>query len=202
MRTKISLLAMLLTLTSGVAQAGTITISGSFNDAGNAALVWSDLGSPLFGDDGEIANNVALYDLVIPYGGTVEFESTGYANGGAEPYFSLFSGSLASKSTASFILSNYLESDIDFDISTVLGAGSYVVALGVWENMSFAENTGTGTLGDGFIFLGGPGLLGNYYYELEVTHPDDPGHPVPDPGGTLLLMSLGLMGCSAVRKRT
>ena len=201
MRTKISLLAMLVILTSGVAQAGTITLSGSFNAAGNAALVWSNLGSPVFGDDGDVANNVALYDLLIPYGGIVEFESTGYSSGGAEPYFSLFSGSLASTSTASFVLSNYVDPYIDFDVSTVLGAGSYVVALGVWENESFAENLGTGTLGDGFIFLGGPGLLGNYSYNVEVTLPDDPGHPVPDPGGTLLLMSLGLMGCSAMRKR-
>ena len=202
MRNKIGLLAILLTLTSGVAQAGTITLSGSFNDAGNAALVWSDLGSPLFGDDWEIANNVAIYQLNLPVGGNATFDSNGFAGGGADPYFTLFSGI---GPTATFLYSNYdqaFSTGGDFLYVLPLTAGDYTVAMGVFANMSFAENSGTGTLGDGFTFLGGPAFLGNYYYELGVTHPDDSGHPIPDPGGTLLLMSLGLMGCSAMRKRT
>jgi hypothetical protein len=35
-----------------------------------------------------------------------------------------------------------------------LAAGPYVLALSVFDNFSFAENFGAGTLGDGFIGLG------------------------------------------------
>ena len=201
MRIKISLLAALLVLISGVARADTLTFAGYFNDVGNDALVWSDLGPALFDIDENIANNVALYDLAIPQGGIVGFRSFGYAALGAQPYFSLFSGSRASMSTASFIVSNFFDPSIDFDISAPLSAGSYVVALGVWENMSFAENLGApATLGDGFIGLGVPGFLGSSYYELEVTRPDGPAPPIPEPG-TLLLIGSGVAGLSAVRKR-
>jgi hypothetical protein len=201
MHTKIGLLAALLVLTSGAARADTLSVVGYFNDAGNSALVGSDLGAALFADDWDIANNVALYDLSIPHGGIVGFRSFGYAAGGAEPYFSLFSGSRASMSTASFVLSNYFDPSIDFDISTPLSAGSYVVALGVWENMSFAENLGAPlTLGDGFVGLGVPEFLGSSYYELGVTRPDGPVPPIPEPA-TLLLIGSGAAGLSAVRKR-
>jgi len=201
MRTKIGLLAaLLLVLTSGVARADILTFSGYLNDPGNSALVGSDLGPALFGDDWEIANNVALYDLVIPFGGIVGFKSNGYFLGGAQPYFSLFSGGLSSMSTAPFVASNFFDPLIDFDMPTSLSAGSYVMALGVWQNMSFAENGGSGTLGDGFIALGVPGYLGNSYYELDVTRPDEPQPPVPEPGA-LLLVGSGLAGLSAVRRR-
>jgi hypothetical protein len=44
--------------------------------------------------------------------------------------------------------------------------------MGAYANLSFAENLGVGSLGDGFIGLGQPDFLGNYYYELEVVTPD------------------------------
>ena len=36
----------------------------------------------------------------------------------------------------------------------------YRIALGAFANMSFAENLGSGVLGDGFVGLGVPGVLG------------------------------------------
>jgi hypothetical protein len=67
-----------------------------------------------------------------------------------------------------------------------------VVALGVWFNMSFSENNPDAdpTLGDGFIGLGGPDLLGTDYYELRVT--GEVG-PAPEPS-TLLLLAGSLLG--------
>ena len=186
-------------LTLGVARASPVTLSGYFNDQGNPALVGSDLAAPLFGDDWEIANNVALYDLEILSAGVVAFESHGYAAGGAQPYFSLFAGSLVSVGTATFVTSNYFDPNIDFNMSVAPGAGSYIVALGVWENMSFAENLGVGTLGDGFIFLGVPGFLGNSYYELEVTPGGDQPPAVPEPA-TFLLVGSGIAALSGIRR--
>ena len=74
MRSRIGLLAMLLALTPGIAHADTITCSGFLNDPGNGALFGSDLGSPLFGDDWEVALNVAIYQLNLPAGGNTTFD--------------------------------------------------------------------------------------------------------------------------------
>ena len=201
MRFRIALLTVLLALTAGVAHADTITFSGYFDDAGNAALVGSDLGAPLFGDDWDIANNVALYQVNLPFGGNATFDSNGFAAGGADPYFTLFSGIGPS---ATFLYSNYdqaFSTGGDFLYVLPLAAGDYTVAMSVFANMSFAENLGAGALGDGFTQLGGPGYLGYYYYELGVTRPDEPVPPIPEPG-TLLLIGSGLAGYFARRKKS
>jgi len=201
MRFRIALLTVLLALTAGVAHADTITFSGYFDDAGNAALVGSDLGAPLFGDDWDIANNVALYQVNLPFGGNATFNSNGFDAGGADPYFTLFSGVGAA---ATFLYSNYdqaFSTGGDFLYVLPLAAGDYTVAMGVFANMSFAENLGAGALGDGFTRLGGPGYLGYYYYELGVTRPDEPVPPIPEPG-TLLLIGSGLAGYFARRKKS
>lgn len=200
MRPRLLLVLLCVALTSGVARADTIIHSGFFSDPGNTALMWSDMGAPRFLGETEIANNVALYDLTIPNAGTVEFRSKGYAAGGAAPYFTLFSGTLASPAAATFVTSSYFDSDIDFNVSTALGVGTYVIALGVWVNMSFAENYGVGTLNDGFICLGEPGYLPDGYYELEVTRPDGEHPPIPEPT-TMLLVGSGLAGLSRLRRR-
>jgi hypothetical protein len=74
--------------------------------------------------------------------------------------------------------------------------------MGVFANQSLAENNpdSNPTLGDGFTFLGGPGFLGNYYYELGVTTPDGPTPQVPEPC-TLLLIGPGLVGLVGLRKK-
>jgi hypothetical protein len=201
MRFRIALVTVLLALVAGAAHADTITFSGYFNDAGNGALRWSDLGPPLFADDWEVANNVAIYEVNLPFGGNATFDSNGFAAGGADPYFTLFSGLGAA---ATFLYSNYdqaFSTGGDFLYVLPLMAGDYTVAMGVFANMSFADNYGAGALGDGFVGLGEPYLLGNYYYELGVTRPDEPVPPIPEPG-TLLLIGSGLAGCFARRKKT
>jgi len=188
---------------TGAAHAATATFSGYFNDHANGALVYADLGAPSFVDDDAIANNVALYPLSVTVAGNVVFESTGFdkfgLGTGADPYFTLFAGS---GTTATVAESNYAQAFStggDFNLTFNLVAGDYQVAMGVFPNMSSAENWGSGTLGDGFTF-GGPGYLGNYYYELAVTTPDGPTPQVPEPC-TLLLIVPVLAGLAGIRKK-
>jgi len=103
-------------------------------------------------------------------GGT-NAEGTVIQPGGFDPYFTLFAGT---GPAATLITSN---DDGVCPPATAIGsfcldpairnynlpAGSYTLAVSVFENMSFAENLGTGTLGDGFIGIG------NYYSTVSGT---------------------------------
>jgi len=218
-----ALVAVLTLLAAASAHAGPVTLSGYFNDALNAALIasdgYGDLQAPRFGNDDEIARNVALYALTVDSPDTFYFDSFGYGAGGAEPFFSLFAGS---GTAATFLDSNFFIPAIDFSLSALLPAGDYMLALGVWVNQSFAENSPDAdpTLGDGFTALGDPSKLGNYYYELLVSS-DDPdttfdvtdagdlppgggggGTPVPEPSTLLLMLTgSGLVGLARARWR-
>jgi hypothetical protein len=160
--------------------AGATTFAGNLGDSANTALVGSDMGAPLFDNDNDIANNVALYTFTT-LTGTVSIVSTGFAAGGVNPYFTLFAGS---GPTATFYGSNYdqaFSTGGDFTWTGTLAAGTYEIALGSFANMSYAENPGGYLLGDGFSQLGDPNSLGNGSYALDVTT------PVPEPSGALLL---------------
>lgn len=170
----------------------TQVLSGRFDDPGNAALSDSQLGAPLFGDDNDVAQNVALYDITVGQYSLVTFTSTGFAGGGANPYFSLFAGSGLG---ATFVGSNYAiatDTGGDFTLNFNLAAGSYQVALGVYTNMSFAENYGSGTLGDGFVQIGDPSELGNASYALSISQ--TAASPAPElPATAMLALGLGAM---------
>jgi hypothetical protein len=180
-----------LALATSLAGAST-TYNGNLGDSGNGALVGSDLGAPDFTDENSVANNVALYTFTVTHGGTVSIVSTGFAGGGVDPYFTLFTGSGA---PATFLDSNYAQATStggDFTWTGTLGVGTYEIALGSFENLSFAENLGSGTLGDGFIGLGDPNSLGSGGYSLTLTT------PVPEPTSAWLLA----IGLAAVGTRT
>jgi hypothetical protein len=181
-------------LVAATAAASAQTYTGRFDDPGNAALVASDLTAASFVDDFAVANNVAIYDLVVGTAGTVSIQSTGFGEGGADPYFTLFQGS---DGTATFLDSNYVQAFStggDFSYSALLAAGAYKITLGVFANMSFAENLGSGTLADGFIALGEPGSLGDGHYRMVVTT------PVPEPS-TWMLLAMGLVVPGFLRRR-
>ncbi|MBL8307936.1 MAG: DVUA0089 family protein [Rubrivivax sp.] len=181
-------LSALMLLLAAASQAQSVVYSGRLDDPGNAALVGSDLGAPSFVDGRAVANNVALYIFDVLSPGLVTIQSSGFAAGGIDPYFSLFAGA---GSTASFVDSNYAQAFStggDFVFSAMLPAGTYRMALGAFANMSRAENLGTGSLADGFTGLGAPMYLGDGSYHLTLNS------PVPEPAAWgLLAVALPLL---------
>lgn len=160
-------------------------ITGRLDDPGNPALVGSDLEAPGYADTATMANNVALHAFTLTEAATVMIQSTGFAGGGVDPYFSLFAGAGA---TATFVDSNYAQAFStggDFLWSGLLAGGTYQFALGAFANMSFAENSGSGTLADGFVGLGQAASLGDASYRVVVST-----FTVPEPS-TLMIVTVG-----------
>jgi hypothetical protein len=196
---KLAWLALLGVVVAAASPAQTLNFSGNLGDPTNGALIGSDSGGPSFTDANAEANNVALYNLVVPVTETVSIVSTSFAAGGTDPYLTLFQGS---GGTATFFDSNYnqaFSTGGDLDYSATLTKGSYEVALGVFANLSFAENFGSGTLADGFTGLGDPGSLGDGSYAVQVSLGSGTAASAPeiDPsqagGGLALLMGMLLV---------
>ena len=193
----------ILAVTGSLAVASPVTTyyGGNLTDATNSALVGS--GQHLApADFTDPANNVALYHFNLAQAGNVEFTSTGFAAGGAAPYVTLFAGLGAG---AGFAQSNYDDAVLgdggDFDLVWALSAGDYTLAIGAFENLSFAENLGSGTLDDGFIGLGQ--LLGDGSYAVAVTAGvaggGGGGGTVAEPPMPALVLAAAFVGLLALR---
>ena len=199
-----ALAAAALALAGFSASAASVNYSGNLGDTGNPYLYGSDLAGPVFVDPDDstdnsrvVANNVAMYQLVLAQGGTLTITSDSLGSGGVDSYVSLFSGSTQA---ATFIDSRM----DDFTWTMSIAAGSYWVTIGDWENMSFAENLGHGTLADGFIGVGDPNWLGDGHYDVTVSLDTGatPPPPIPEPSQAVLLMlGLAAVGTRAWRAR-
>ena len=169
-------------------------------------------------------NDVALITFALASAGPVNMQSYGYGGsanapggtnaagapispGGFDTYFSLF---LGSGPAATFLLSNddglcppgtAAPGCADATIVTSLAAGVYTLAVTVFDNFSFAENLGSGTLGDGFIGLGdyydaASGTTRTPAYAVDITTNDTnppPRPEVPEPGSLVLFGSAAIV---------
>jgi hypothetical protein len=176
----------------------------------------------LFGSlDPNNPNDVLLYAFSLSTASTLTIQSYGYGGtsaapggtnaagavipaGGFDSYVSLFSGTgptatfLASNDDGLCPLGNASPACHDSTlVMTALAAGSYTMALSAFDNFSFAENFGSGTLGDGFIGLGNyydasSGMVRTSNYAVDVSASSLVVAPVPEPA-TLPVAALGFL---------
>lgn len=52
-----------------------------------------------------------------------------------------------------------------------MGSGTYTLVIGRFDNMSLAENRGSGTLGDGFIGLGNYDPVRTNEFAIDISGP-------------------------------
>jgi hypothetical protein len=150
----------------------------------------------------------AQVDVIsFSYGGGVNGAGATIAQGGFEPYLSLFDGA------GSFLASTFFGvtcptganpnsvSGQCYDVALVAGtlaAGDYLLALSAFENLSAAENFASGTLADGFTGLGGLAFNEDLHYALDVRLDDASTTTAPEfgtgPGPLVLMLFCAIRG--------
>lgn len=147
--------------------------------------------------------------ITFSYGGGVNGAGTTIQPGGFEPYLSLFdSAGNFLASTFSGVTcpagahTNSLSGEC-FDVlldGGVLAAGTYKIAISAFENISFAENLGSGTLADGFTGLGGlqPGEDLHFAFDVVLASATA---PAPEPATGPVVTGAGFILYLAARKR-
>jgi hypothetical protein len=149
-----------------------------------------------------VASPSMMDAITFSYGGGINGAGMTIPQGGFEPYLSLFD------SGGNFLASTFFGTtcpagaDINtssgqcFDVRLdggTLAPGSYQIAISAFENMSFAENLGSGTLADGFTGLGNLAQGEDLHYAFDVIlNPQT--STVPEPGSFVMLACTALVG--------
>ena len=126
--------------------------------------------------------NVVLADFDLNSGGTLTIDSLGFTLNGIDPYITLFSGSTASPSAASFVLEYSPSGDFSF-LTPALTAGDYVLAISAWNNYGCPFGFAGCTLADGFSGLANLPFGHDTYFDILVTGDVTTGAatPIPEP---------------------
>jgi hypothetical protein len=149
-----------------------------------------------------VNTSTSMEAITYSYGGGTSLTGPAVPAGGLEPYLSLFDSSgnfLASTfyGTTCPIGANSVGGNC-FDVALNRGTltpGSYQLALTAFENMSLAENNGSGTLSDGFTGLGNLASGENLNYAFDVVLAQN----VPEPG-SLALFAIGAAMAFRIRR--
>jgi hypothetical protein len=143
-----------------------------------------------------VASTSTMSAITYSYGGGTSLTGASVASGGLEPYLSLFDAS------GNFLASTYFGTTCPLGANTydgncydesldggTLAAGTYYIALTAFENMSYAENSGVGTLSDGFTGIGDLQSDEDLHYGFDVILTPDSGPPpaVPEPNYVFLM---------------
>jgi hypothetical protein len=151
-------------------------------------------------EDFSVTATTTMQAITYSYGGGTSLTGAVVPAGGLEPYLSLFD------SSGNFLASTFFGTTCPAGAHTVSGncfdvaldggtltPGTYRIALTAFENMSNAENNGTGTLADGFTGLGNLQPVENLDFAFDVILPQN----TPEPASAAFLF----MGCAALALR-
>ncbi len=164
-------------------------------DAGNSDGEFSQFAAVVRTFNVPVASAVQI--ISFSYGGGVNGAGANIAEGGLEPYLSLFDAGGTFLASTLFGVTCPTGANINsvtgncFDVQLDAGnlaPGSYQIAFSAYFNMSLAENLGSGTLADGFTGLGNlpPGLDLRYAFDVVLDSPA----AVPEPDSSALTMGL------------
>ena len=216
-----SLFVAFLTTSATAVQGGTISFIGDLR-ADATFTACGDLCALSAGNtDGDYAQwaafagnfNVPVNSLMsaisFSYGGGTNGNGAVIAPNGFEPYLGLFDAS------GNFLASTFFgttcppgantntDTQQCFDVlldGGVLSPGNYSIAISAFENLSFAENAGFGTLADGFTGLGNLAPGEDLHYAFDVVLTPATSSPVPEPGSGVLLSGAGLAWYLSTKK--
>jgi hypothetical protein len=158
--------------------------------------------------DFHVDSESSMKAVTFSYGGGTNGNGMLIAPNGFEPYLSLFDAG------GDFIASTFFgitcpagsqtnpDTGFCFDVALdggILEAGDYQIAITAFENMSLAENFGSGTLTDGFTGLGNLADGEDLHYAFDVTLEPSSTSPVPEPSAEVLVLT-GLALLTQIRK--
>ncbi|HTS25588.1 MAG TPA: DVUA0089 family protein [Bryobacteraceae bacterium] len=180
--------------------------SGCTLDAGNSDFDYAQWAA--VERDFTVPVSSTLQAVTFSYGGGVNGNGQAIAEGGFEPYLSLFDDSgnfLASTLfgvTCPAGANTNAGSGQCFDVlldAGVVAPGNYSIAISAFENMSFAENSGVGSLADGFTGLGNLAPGEDLHYAFDVILQD--ASAVPEPATLGLVCGAGLFAFGLRKNR-
>jgi hypothetical protein len=210
---KASLVVLFANLLAPCLYADVISFTGNLQ---TDATVLPPFSSPTTGDyaqwaavvrDFHVDSTSSMEAVTFSYGGGTNGSGMSIAANGFEPYLSLFDAG------GDFIASTFFGTTCPagaqtnagtgscFDVGLdggILAAGDYKIAISAFENMSFAENYGSGTLVDGFTGLGNLADGEDLHYAFDITlEPSSPTSPVPEPLPGAMVALTALAGVAA-----